>query len=49
MAVLLFFSMALFIFLASMTLTAVTFYHWYKTAKTNKALAASENAGSAKA
>jgi hypothetical protein len=29
--------MALFIFLAGMTLITVTFYHWYKLAKEAKA------------
>lgn len=36
MSLILFFGMALLIFLAGVTAISVTFYHWYKTAKETK-------------
>ncbi len=38
MGVILFFTMALFIFLGGVTVISVTFYHWYKTAKESKSV-----------
>lgn len=37
MGIIIFFTMALFIFLLGVTVMSVTFYHWYKLAKKKKA------------
>ncbi|MCC2679691.1 MAG: hypothetical protein K0R29_2267 [Pseudobdellovibrio sp.] len=36
MSIIIFFGMALFVFLGGVTVVSVTFYHWYKLAKEAK-------------
>ena len=40
MAVVLFFTMSFFIFIAGLAVLSITFYHWYKVAQEKKQLEA---------